>query len=210
MKDLRKNYTAGELVEYNLPSSPFELFTQWFEDASNSDGIVEPNAMVLSTVNSDLEPDSRIVLLKDIRKEAFVFYTNYDSNKGQQIAHNGNCTLLFPWVNLERQVIIRGFASRVSEQESIDYFNSRPKSSRIGAWASSQSNPIHSREDLEKQLKVVEAKYTGTDIPKPPHWGGFALDPREIEFWQGRPNRLHDRMVYRKNVGQWNTVRLQP
>ncbi|MDB4160889.1 pyridoxamine 5'-phosphate oxidase [Bacteroidia bacterium] len=210
MKDLRKNYTAGELVEYNLPSSPFELFTQWFEDASNSDGIVEPNAMVLSTVNSDLEPDSRIVLLKDIRKEAFVFYTNYDSNKGQQIAHNGNCTLLFPWVNLERQVIIRGFASRVSEQESIDYFNSRPKSSRIGAWASSQSNPIHSREDLEKQLKMVEAKYTGTDIPKPPHWGGFALDPREIEFWQGRPNRLHDRLVYRKNVGHWNTVRLQP
>ncbi len=210
MKDLRKNYTAGELLEDNLPLSPFELFIQWFEDASNADGIMEPNAMVLSTVNSDTEPDTRIVLLKDLRKEAFVFYTNYESHKGQQIAHNGNCTLLFPWVNLERQVIIRGFASRVSEQESIDYFYSRPKSSRIGAWASSQSNPILSREDLEKQLRTVETKYADKDIPKPLHWGGFAVEPKEIEFWQGRPNRLHDRLVYRKNGERWIIVRLQP
>ena len=210
MKDLRKNYTRGELVEGNLPSNPFELFTQWFEDASRADNIVEPNAMVLGTVNSDSEPDSRIVLLKDLRKEAFVFYTNYESHKGQQIAHNGNCTLLFPWVNLERQVIVRGFASRVSEEESIAYFNSSPQCSRIGAWASSQSTPIQRREDLEKQLKTVEAKYTDADIPKPPHWGGFAVEPKEIEFWQGRPNRLHDRLVYRKNGERWNTVRLQP
>jgi pyridoxamine 5'-phosphate oxidase len=117
---------------------------------------------------------------------------------------------LFPWVNLERQVIVRGFASRVSEEESIAYFNSRPQSSRIGAWASSQSTPIQRREDLEKQLKTVEAKYTDADIPKPPHWGGFAVEPKEIEFWQGRPNRLHDRLVYRKNGERWNTVRLQP
>ena len=210
MKDLRKNYTRGELVEESLPSNPFELFTHWFDDASNAAGIVEPNAMVLNTVNAEAEPDSRIVLLKDLRKDAFVFYTNYESHKGQQIALNGNCTLLFPWVNLERQVIIRGFASRVSEEESNAYFNSRPQSSRIGAWASSQSTPIGSRKDLEKQLKKFEAKYSGVDIPKPPHWGGFAVDPKEIEFWQGRPNRLHDRLVYRKNGDGWNVVRLQP
>jgi pyridoxamine 5'-phosphate oxidase len=210
VKDLRKNYISGELIEGNVPSNPFELFTQWFEDSSNAEDIVEPNAMVLTTVNIDAEPDSRIVLLKDLRKEAFVFYTNYESHKGQQIAQNGNCTLLFPWVNLERQVIVRGFASKVSEQESIAYFNSRPQSSRIGAWASSQSAPIQSREDLEQQLKDFETKYTDTAIPKPPHWGGFAVEPKEIEFWQGRPNRLHDRLVYRKTDGSWNVVRLQP
>jgi pyridoxamine 5'-phosphate oxidase len=210
VKDLRKNYISGELIEGNVPSNPFELFTQWFEDSSNAEDIVEPNAMVLTTVNIDAEPDSRIVLLKDLRKEAFVFYTNYESRKGQQIAQNGNCTLLFPWVNLERQVIVRGFASKVSEQESIAYFNSRPQSSRIGAWASSQSAPIQSREDLEQQLKDFETKYTDTAIPKPPHWGGFAVEPKEIEFWQGRPNRLHDRLVYRKTDGSWNVVRLQP
>lgn len=210
MQDLRRNYENGELVEGNVPNNPFELFTQWFEEASDAVGILEPNAMTLSTVSSQGEPDSRIVLLKDLRDQEFVFYTNYQSHKGQQLASNNKCTLLFPWINLERQVIIRGQANKVSEEESTIYYNSRPKSSRIGAWASSQSNSIISREDLEQQLKSYESKFMDIDPPKPPHWGGFAVQPIEIEFWQGRPNRLHDRLVYRKEGGKWNLFRLQP
>jgi pyridoxamine 5'-phosphate oxidase len=209
MKDLRQNYTKGELLESEIPHSPYALFESWFQDAMSADAIVEPNAMVLTTVADD-KPDSRIVLLKDVREEEFVFYTNYQSHKGRQLKLNSQCTLLFPWIGLERQVIVRGFAQRVSKQESDAYFFSRPVSSQIGAWASSQSAKIESREDLENQLTQYEEKFKKDTLVKPPHWGGFAVVPSEIEFWQGRPNRLHDRILYSQNLGKWETERLQP
>ena len=165
--------------------------------------------MVLSTSLDD-RPDSRIVLLKDVREEEFVFYTNYQSHKGKQLGQNSQCTLLFPWIVLERQVIVRGFAQKVSKSESEEYFFSRPEASQIGAWASSQSAKIESREDLENQLSQFEEKFKKDAMVKPPHWGGFAVVPSEIEFWQGRPNRLHDRILYSQNLGKWTTDRLQP
>ena len=209
MKDLRQNYTKGQLLESEIPNSPYDLFSSWFQDALEADAIVEPNAMVLSTSLDD-RPDSRIVLLKDVREEEFVFYTNYQSHKGKQLGQNSQCTLLFPWIGLERQVIVRGFAQKVSKSESEEYFFSRPEASQIGAWASSQSAKIESREDLENQLSQYEEKFKKDAMVKPPHWGGFAVVPSEIEFWQGRPNRLHDRILYSQNLGKWTTDRLQP
>ncbi len=209
MKDLRQNYTKGQLLESEIPNSPYDLFSSWFQDALEADAIVEPNAMVLSTSLED-RPDSRIVLLKDVREEEFVFYTNYQSHKGKQLGQNSQCTLLFPWIGLERQVIVSGFAQKVSKSESEEYFFSRPEASQIGAWASSQSAKIESREDLENQLSQFEEKFKKDAMVKPPHWGGFAVVPSEIEFWQGRPNRLHDRILYSQNLGKWTTDRLQP
>ena len=165
--------------------------------------------MILSSINGD-KPDSRIVLLKDVRNEEFVFYTNYNSHKGQQLQNNPNCSLLFPWVDLERQVIVRGKATMILPEESEEYFKSRPISSQIGAWASSQSSPIDSRADLDNQLKDVEKKFESEPLTKPPHWGGFAVIPYQIEFWQGRPNRLHDRILYTHENGAWIVSRLQP
>lgn len=208
MKDLRQNYTKGELVENQIADDPFAQFDQWFTDALNAE-ILEPNAMILSSVDNN-KPDSRIVLLKDVRGGEFVFYTNYDSDKGQQLQNNPNCTLLFPWVNLERQVIIRGQATKIPTNESEEYFLSRPKSSQIGAWASNQSKQIDSRITLENQLKETQEKFNNLPLTKPPHWGGFAVNPHEIEFWQGRPNRLHDRILYTLQNGVWVTSRLQP
>ena len=208
MKDLRQNYTKGELVENQIAGDPFTQFDKWFTDALNAE-IIEPNAMILSSVDAN-KPDSRIVLLKDVRGEEFVFYTNYDSHKGQQLLNNPNCTLLFPWVNLERQVIIRGKATKIPIKESEEYFLSRPKSSQIGAWASNQSKQIDSRITLENQLKESLEKFNIQPLTKPPHWGGFAVIPQEIEFWQGRPNRLHDRILYTLQNDVWVTSRLQP
>ena len=208
MKDLRQNYTQGELIENQISHNPFTQFQHWFTDALNSK-ILEPNVMVLSSMNGD-KPDSRIVLLKDVREEEFVFYTNYKSHKGQQLQNNPNCSLLFPWVDLERQVIVRGKATMILPEESEEYFKSRPISSQIGAWASNQSSPIDSRADLDKQLKDVEKKFESEPLTKPPHWGGFAVIPYQIEFWQGRPNRLHDRILYTHENGAWIVSRLQP
>ena len=208
MKDLRQNYTKGELVENQIAGDPFTQFDKWFTDALNAE-IIEPNAMILSSVDAN-KPDSRIVLLKDVRGEEFVFYTNYDSHKGQQLLNNPNCTLLFPWVNLERQVIIRGQATKIPIKESEEYFLSRPKSSQIGAWASNQSKQIDSRITLENQLKESLEKFNIQPLTKPPHWGGFAVIPQEIEFWQGRPNRLHDRILYTLQNDVWVISRLQP
>tara|TARA_B100001059_G_scaffold53467_1_gene47580 strand:+ start:4293 stop:4919 length:627 start_codon:yes stop_codon:yes gene_type:complete len=208
VKDLRQNYTKGELVENQIAGDPFTQFDKWFTDALNAE-IIEPNAMILSSVDAN-KPDSRIVLLKDIRGEEFVFYTNYDSHKGQQLLNNPNCTLLFPWVNLERQVIIRGQATKIPIKESEEYFLSRPKSSQIGAWASNQSKQIDSRITLENQLKESLEKFNIQPLTKPPHWGGFAVIPQEIEFWQGRPNRLHDRILYTLQNDVWVISRLQP
>lgn len=209
MKELRVNYTRNQLLEGSFPDNPFDLFVLWFKEAEESSLIKEPNAMTISTVDGN-SVDSRIVLLKDLRNEEFVFYTNYESNKGLQLAANPNCTLLFPWIHLERQIIIRGTASKTSEEESLNYFLSRPASSQIGAWASSQSKDIQSRDDLEDKLKFYEEKFDNQDINKPIHWGGYQISPLQIEFWQGRQNRLHDRILFEKKDGLWSYKRLQP
>jgi pyridoxamine 5'-phosphate oxidase len=209
VQDLRRNYTKGALLEGEISDNPFELFSDWFSNALTTKGIIEANAMVLSTV-SKMGVDSRIVLLKGVRSEQFVFYTNYDSHKGLQLLNNPNCTLVFPWIAMERQVIVRGIATKVSDQESATYFNSRPKSSQIGAWASAQSKPIDSRESLDHHLKEVELKFQNQPIIKPPHWGGFAVYALEIEFWQGRENRMHDRLCYTLDNKKWSVGRLQP
>ena len=208
MKDLRRNYTKHELLESEAGENPLALFDLWFEDAQNSD-VLEPNAMILSTSANDVV-DSRTVLLKGVRDNEFVFYTNYNSDKGKQLAINSYCTLLFLWLPLERQVIIRGNAVKVSEAESDEYFLSRPIESRIGAWVSDQSSTINSKEALEEQLVKVQNEFVNKEVHRPPHWGGYAVIPTEIEFWQGRPSRLHDRLLYRKENDSWTRVRLQP
>ncbi|MDB9883225.1 pyridoxamine 5'-phosphate oxidase [Bacteroidia bacterium] len=209
MKDLRQNYTLGSLLEENLPSSPFDLFQAWFEEAMSSDKILEPNAMVLSTC-ADNKVDSRIVLLKDLREKQFVFYSNYTSHKGTQLEKNPHCNLLFPWVELQRQIIIRGEAAKVSESESIEYFASRPVSSQLGAWVSEQSKPVSSRMDLESRLEKLTTFYSTNKLTKPENWGGYEVTPLQIEFWQGRENRLHDRIVYSYENNEWKISRLQP
>ncbi len=208
MKDLRQNYTKSQLLENNIPQNPIELFHSWFQDALKG-GVIEPNAFVLSTVNDGMA-DARTILLKGERDSEFVFYTNYESNKSKQLEKNNNCSLLFLWLPVERQLIIRGKAKKVTAKESDEYFNSRPKLSQIGAWASNQSSPVNSRTELEKVLKKLEDKYENIEVPRPDHWGGFAIEPTEIEFWQGRANRLHDRLIYVKNGDSWIVKRLQP
>jgi len=209
VEDLRQNYTQGELLESSLPESPLALFQTWFTQASESEDIKEPNAMVLSTQDGD-RIDSRIVLLKGLENASFLFYTNYESHKGKQLLANDHCTLLFPWVNLERQIIVRGRAVKQTEAKSKQYFSSRPRASQLGAWASNQSNPINSREDLQKQLDEIGTKFADIEVPKPVQWGGYVVHPYEIEFWQGRESRLHDRILYTKIGDSWQTQRLQP
>lgn len=209
MKDLRQNYTKGKLIESELPESPFELFRSWFNECVEEEGVMEANAMILSTL-SEKGVSSRTVLLKDLRDDAFIFYTNYNSQKSLEIDGDSRCSLLFPWYSLERQVIITGSARKVSKSESEEYFFSRPVSSQIGAWASDQSSEIESRQELDNKLKSLEQRFENEPITMPDHWGGFEVNSVEIEFWQGRENRLHDRIVYRLEGNKWVVKRLQP
>jgi len=208
VKDLRQNYTKHELLESQAGDNPITLFADWFDNAHKGN-VLEPNAMTLSTSANDIV-NSRTVLLKDVRDDEFVFFTNYNSDKGKQLAINANCTLVFLWLSQERQVVVRGKAVKVSAEESDEYFYSRPKPSRIGAWASNQSSEINSREELELQASKFEAEFKDKEVPRPPHWGGYAVIPEQIEFWQGRPSRLHDRLLYTKIGKNWERVRLQP
>lgn len=208
MKELRRNYTHAQLSEENAPDNPFRLFEHWFEDAKTGK-VLEPNAMVLSTINEN-KVDSRTVLLKGLRQNKFVFFTNYESHKAQQLLKNPYCTLLFLWLPLERQIIIRGKAVKVSTEESQEYFNSRPRESQIGAWVSAQSKKIANRTELEDKLKHYACEFEGELVMKPEHWGGFEVAPYEVEFWQGRENRLHDRLLYKAAENSWEIVRLQP
>ena len=208
MKDLRRNYLKGNLLENDLPDEPFHLFENWFDDAQKSE-VLEPNAMVLSTINEN-KVDSRTVLLKGLRFQQFVFYTNYESNKATQLVKNSACSLLFLWLPLERQVIVRGHATKVSEKESEDYFSSRPRKSQIGAWVSKQSKPIENRDELENIKEEFTCKFEGELIMKPENWGGFEVTPYEVEFWHGREDRLHDRILYKKQGDAWEIIRLQP
>ena len=208
--DLRKEYTLQGLRETDVNPNPFEQFKIWFEQALSAQ-LPEPNAMTIATATPDGKPYARIVLLKDYDDRGFVFYTNYESHKGQQLIENPWGAIAFWWAELERQVRIEGRVEQVSQVESDEYFHSRPKGSQLGAWASNQSQVIDSRDVLEQRLQQLKEEYENNEVPRPPHWGGFRVIPDEIEFWQGRPSRLHDRLLYRRSEeGSWVMQRLSP
>ena len=207
---MRRQYGEVGLVEANLPANPITLFDTWLKDAAANEIVVEANAMVLSTA-ADGRLSSRTVLLKDLTQDGFTFFSNYNSRKAQQIEKNANVSLVFPWYPLERQVIVIGSASKVSNEESEKYFASRPRGSQIGAWASAQSSELSSRAELEEKFANFEAKWPiGEQIPRPDFWGGYVVKPESIEFWQGRYSRLHDRIRYVKEDSNWHLKRLNP
>ncbi len=207
---IRKEYTQAELTEQSVLKNPFEQFEKWFQQALDSE-IIEPTAMVLSTVNPEGQPFQRTVLLKTFNNDGFVFYTNYESRKADHLNHNPRVSLLFPWYSLERQVTITGHVEKVSTKESLKYFLSRPKGSQLGAWVSNQSEVISSRSILETKLAQMKQKFKDGKIPLPDHWGGYRVIPESIEFWQGRKSRLHDRIYFQKDgKNSWNISRLSP
>jgi pyridoxamine 5'-phosphate oxidase len=208
LADMRKSYQSAELLEERAQNHPMRQFEQWLQEAIQAE-VPEPNAMTLATVGSDMRPSTRVVLIKGCDERGVVWYTNYDSRKGHELAGNPFASLQFHWVELERVVRIEGRVSKVSVEESDSYFHSRPLDSRIGAWASPQSQVIASRVQLVTQAATYLAKF-GTNPPRPPHWGGYRLVPDRWEFWQGGVARLHDRLVYRLADGQWDKKRLAP
>ena len=213
-KDLgnyRKTYEKSALLEESISDNPMELFQKWFYEVEASEGVDEPNAMTVSTKGLDGYPKNRIVLLKKYTEEGFIFYTNYESEKGKAIANDPKICLSFFWPNMERQVIVKGKAERIAPNLSDGYFESRPEGSRLGTIVSHQSLVIPSREVLEEQLKQLEREYRGKEIPRPDYWGGLLVRPVSIEFWQGRPNRLHDRIRYTlQDNYDWKMERLAP
>lgn len=209
LRDIRNNYQKNKLEENQLTDKPMKLFQSWLNEAIKQK-INEPTAMILST-SVDNQPDSRVVLLKEIQDESLIFYTNYGSNKGKQIEQNNHIAVNLFWPELERQVRIKGTIRKTSETVSTDYFKTRPRDSQLGALASAQSEVIENREELEHHYRSLEKQYEGKEIPKPANWGGYEILPHEIEFWQGRPGRLHDRIRYYKNPDQkWIFKRLSP
>ena len=206
---LRRDYALATLDERDVDADPIRQFERWFADATAA-RVPEPNAMTLSTATRDGVPSARIVLLKGVDANGFALYTDYRSRKGAELAENPLAALTFLWKEIERQVRITGSVARVSTQESEAYFRTRPPGSRLGAWASHQSAVLASREELEARVQDVIGRFPDGDVPLPPHWGGFRVAPDEIEFWQGRPDRLHDRLLYRRGERGWEISRLSP
>jgi pyridoxamine 5'-phosphate oxidase len=208
LSELRKDYSLTGLRESDVDADPFRQFSAWFEQARAV--IAEPNAMTLATCSRDASPSARIVLLKGHGPDGFTFFTSYDGRKSLELADNPRAALLFYWAELERQVRIEGVVERTTAEESARYFASRPRGSQLGAWASHQSRVIAGREELEAKLAEVTARFEGAEAPCPPFWGGYRLRPSSFEFWQGRLNRLHDRIRYRREGERWVVERLSP
>ena len=229
--DLRKNYDRGTLDREDLQADPMAQFQKWFGDAQSGGSRlwkiaigfykwfqlilganpIEPNVMTLATADKEGHPSARTVLLKGADERGFVFFTNYESRKGHDLAENSAAALVFYWSELERQVCVSGEVTKLSQQESEAYFKSRPRGSRIGAWASNQSTVLAGRKEMEEQFKAIEKRFGSGDIPLPPFWGGYILNPQRIEFWQGRPSRMHDRFRYLRGAdGKWTLDRLSP
>jgi pyridoxamine 5'-phosphate oxidase len=206
---LRREYEAVGLAEADLPGDPLALFHEWLDSAAAAK-LAEVNAMVLTTVGTSGAPSSRMVLCKAVDARGFVFYTNHDSRKAREIARHPQVALLFPWHPLGRQIRVEGSAAPVTRAESEAYFANRPRGAQLSAWASAQSSVVSDRAALEARMAEVERTYDGTDVPCPPHWGGIRVVPRAIEFWQGRADRLHDRLVYTRDGDAWSVVRLAP
>ena len=206
---IRKEYTQATLDISSVDQNPFKQFEKWFQESLESK-ILEPTAMVLGTVNAEGQSHQRTVLLKSFDEQGLVFYTNYTSRKASHIDSNGKVSMLFPWYPLERQVIITGHATKVTKQESLTYFLSRPRGSQLGAWVSNQSQVINSRSVLEQKLHEMKEKFKEGKIPLPDEWGGYRVVPSSFEFWQGRASRLHDRVFYERQHDSWNISRLSP
>jgi pyridoxamine 5'-phosphate oxidase len=206
---IRRVYSLTELNESTVLDDPFKQFSEWMEEAVKSN-IIDPNAMILATSNKDSIPSVRVVLLKGFDNEGFIFYTNYESKKGKNLVENPNASILFFWKELERQIRISGRVNKISQKESEEYFHSRPRESQLAALASNQSEVIPGREFLEQKFNEFKEEYHDKEIPLPPHWGGFKLFADSFEFWQGRENRLHDRISYLKEDNAWQIVRLAP
>ncbi|NGO70700.1 pyridoxamine 5'-phosphate oxidase [Streptomyces boncukensis] len=207
---MRSHYRTRGLAEHELAPDPFQQFTRWFDDASAS-GLHEPNAMIVSTADARGRPSSRTVLLKQYDEQGFVFFTNYGSRKGRELAENPQVSLLFPWHGIARQVIVSGTARKTGRDETAAYFRTRPHGSQLGAWASEQSSTVASREELDELYAQLAERYPeGEDVPAPPQWGGFRVQPETVEFWQGRENRLHDRLRYVRKGAAWDVERLCP
>ena len=207
--DLREEYRREQLDESGIAADPLKQFQHWFAQAREAEAL-EPNAMALATTGSDGHPNVRMMLLKEADARGFVFFTDYRSQKGEELASHAHAALCFWWGALERQVRIAGPVERVSREESAEYFRSRPRGSRLGAWASAQSSVIVTRAGLEQRHLELDAEYPGEGVPLPPHWGGYRVQPDAYEFWQGRPSRLHDRIRYRLAAGGWIVDRLSP
>lgn len=209
LADLRREYTLAGLRRTALEADPLSQFSLWFSQAKTA-GVIEPNAMTLSTVSAAGQPSVRIVLLKAVDERGFSFYTNYESRKARELGENPRAALNFFWGELERQVNICGTCTRLGKEESEAYFNVRPMGNRMSAWVSKQTEVIPDHAELEQRLQEVEARFGAGEIPMPPYWGGYVLEPTEIEFWQGRPNRLHDRFRYTRQADGWRIDRLSP
>lgn len=210
LEDIRREYLRGGLNREDLDANPLAQFEHWMSQAVEANLNSDPTAMVLATVDARGQPSQRVVLLKGLTEEGFVFYTNYDSQKGRDLAANPKASLHFPWLPLERQVIVYGEAEKLSEAESEAYFHSRPRASQIGAWASHQSQSISSREALDDAFQEMTDRFGQDAIPLPSFWGGYRVVPQRIEFWQGRSGRLHDRFMYQRKGHVWTVQRLQP